>query len=332
MANVIPSESSGLLKSLYGELQSPLASMILEYSEQFERQSVADRIFSKRKSTHRVEAYGGLTGVNSFEAVGENGAYPTGGFQEDYSQQLTNVTWKGSCAISRELKDDTQIKDIAQKPFALTKDFYRTKERFFARLIGEALQGNTSFAQGAAAFSTVCKDGKCVFAKDHPAKVKGAAQSNLYEGAFTAENLFKLMTHQQNVTDADGNVLDLGATMILIPNVATLKKEVYEAIGSTFDPSSANNAINVVGGQLEIIPWSFLNSFIAKDTAPFIIIDGSFNEMYDGNIMQERMPVEYRDEIGANDEYVWKGYARFTGGFVDWRQMYVGGVAGGSTL
>lgn len=325
-------EASGLLKSLYGEIQAPLASMILEYSEQFERESIAGKLFKKTKSNNSVESYGGLTGVNSFEAVGENGAYPTGGFQEDYMQNLRNVTWKGSVAISRELKDDSKFSNIAQRPYMLVKDFNRVMERFFARLIGEAIKGGASFTQGAETFSTKSKDGKCVFDKAHPAKVKGAAQSNLYAGDFTADNLFKAMTAMQNFKDADGNTLDLGATTILIPNVATLKKEVYEAIGSTFDPGSGNNAINVVGGQLEVIPWSYLNDFITPATAPWILFDGNFNEMYDGNVMQERIPVEYRDEIGSNDEYKWKGYARFTGGFVDWRQMLAGGVAGGTAL
>lgn len=332
MASVILSEASGTLKSLYGELQAPLASMITDYSEQFERQSVAEKIFSKRKSTHRIEGYSGITKIDSFEPVGENGAYPTGGFQEDYSQILVNTTWKGSFSISRELVEDNQIGEIGQKPYALTQDYHRKRERFFARLIGEALQGHTGFRYGADTFSTACKDGKCVFDKAHPAKVKGAAQSNLFEGAFNPDNLFALITAMSNVRDADGNIMDLGATTIVIPNVATLSKEVYQAIGSTFDPGSSNNAINVVGGQLEVIPWSYLNEFITPKTAPYIILDSNYNERYDGNIMQERIPVEYRDEVGANDEYIWKGRARFTGGFVDWRQMFVGGVTGGSSL
>ena len=332
MAQVIPSEASGLLKSLYGEIQAPIASMILDYSEQFERESIAAKLFKKVKSTHSLEGYNGVTGVDSFEPVGENGAYPTGGFSEDFDKTVRNVTWKGSMSISRELMDDSNFKDITNKPYLLTKDYARKVEMFFAQLIGEAVRGNASFVRGSETFSTLCKDGKCVFAKDHPAKIKGGNQSNQYAGEFSVENLFKAMTAMQNFKDADGNTLDLGATTLLIPNVATLKKEVYEAVGSTFDPDSANNAVNVVGGQLEIIPWSYLNDFITPTGAPWILLDKNFNEMYDGNIWQERVDVEYRDEIGANDEYRWKGYARFAGAFVDWRQMLVGGVTGGTAF
>lgn len=33
-----------------------------------------------------------------------------------------------------------------------------------------------------------------------------------------------------------------------------------------------------------------------------------------------------------HDANVWKGYARFTGGFADWRFAAVGGVSGGTQL
>ena len=46
----------------------------------------------------------------------------------------------------------------------------------------------------------------------------------------------------------------------------------------------------------------------------------------------DRKPLTVRSEIAENDANVWKGNARFTGGFYDYRAFAAAGVSFGSSL
>ena len=56
------------------------------------------------------------------------------------------------------------------------------------------------------------------------------------------------------------------------------------------------------------------------------------DEEYGSAVWLDRVQLEVRSELAGNDANVWKGYARFTGGFNDWRGYAVGGVSGGTQL
>lgn len=332
MAQVILTQASGRLKALYGEVQGPLASIVMDRAEAFEQARIHDKIFAERKSIHSGELYTGMTAVDTFRPVGENGAHPSGGFQTAYEKFIRNVTWKGSFTISREMVDDSTVADLRKAPEAFLKDYERKRALFFAQLLAEAVKGSLGFKINGLKFSTASADEKCVFDTAHPTKVKGAAQSNKYAGAFSAENLFKAMTRMQNVRDDDGNIMALTPDTIVIPNDATVKKAVFEAIGSALDPASANNTYNVVGGQFDVLVDPYLNQFLGTGLTPWMLLDSHYNTTYDGAIRQERNELEITDKLGAHDEYIWEGYARFTGGFVDWRSLMLCGVTGGSAL
>lgn len=332
MASIILSEASEKLTSLYGELQAPIASIITDRLEAFEQESIAKLVFAERKSTHSIESYGSLTAIDAFAPVGENGAYPSGGFEDGYFKTLRNMTWKGSMAISREMVDDSSIADLRKKPIGFIKDYGRKYERFYAALLGAALLGKTSFIQNGMTFDATSADGVCLFSKAHKPKVSGANISNVYADAFSTAALAGIMTAMQNCKDDNGNTLALVPDTIIIPNLPTLKTEVLKVIGSELDPNTPNNALNSQYGNWRVLVWPYLNDFIKAGTAPYIIMDSSYNDVADCAIRQNRVDLEVRDELGASDEYLWKGYARFTGGFADFRGMFAGGIAGGTAV
>ncbi len=331
MAQVILTEASGTLKELFGEIQAPLASIVMDMANATEAKSIARKIFTERKSTNSIEAYGSLTAVDSFAPVGENGAYPTGGFESGYFQEMRNQTWKGSFAISREAHDDVKAIDLTKVPSSFFSDYERKFERFFAALMGNAIQGNTSFDVNGFTFSTKSADGVAQFSKNHKMKVKGTNQSNVFAGAFGKETLNKLITMMQNVKDDNNNTMSLIPDTLIIPNLPDLKDAAFAVLGSNKDPNTANNAFNALFATLNIIVWPTLNDYIGTE-APFILMDSGYNKTADGAVFQNRVPLEIRDSLGDNDEYLWKGYSRFTGGFVDFRAMFVGGVSTGSVF
>lgn len=331
MAQVILNEASGKVKELYGEIQFPLASVVVDMANQTDEKSMAKKIFTERKSNNSAEAYSAVTAIDSFQPVGENGKYPTGGFESGNTKVLTNMTFKGSFAISREAHDDIKVMDLKSVPQAFFSDYYRKRENFFAGLLMNAVYGKVLTMNGFS-FDTNAADGAPMFSKAHPMKVKKTAQSNLYADAFSANALGGIATAMQNVKDDDGNVMSLVPDTIIIPNLAALKQSVFAVIGSNKVPGSGNNDYNYLFENWNVIVWPFLNNFLMGTDAPYIVMDSAYNQQAGGAIYQNRVDLEIRDDVGDNDEYLWKGYSRFTGGFNDFRAAFVGGVTGGSTL
>lgn len=330
MPEFIMTEGSGRFKTMYGDYQAPIVSCIEDVCEAWEQKSVAPLIFREQKSTHFAEGYTGTTAMDEWLPVGENGAHPNNGFTEGYPKTLYNEVFKSQFSISRELVDDNQIGTMMNRAKKFTNAYYRTREAFFARLLGEATKGNSTISINGRDFDCTAADGLALFHKEHKGKVSGKKQTNKYADAFSAAALFKMMTAYQNLQGENGEVLGLCPDTLVIPNDATMKEAAYAAVNSYSKPGGNNNDANPLLGNFNIIVWPYLNQFITG--SPWVIMDSKYNEDADGAIYQNRVDMEVRSVLGDNDENIWKGYARFTGGFVDWRCMMVGGITGGSTL
>ncbi len=136
----------------------------------------------------------------------------------------------------------------------------------------------------------------------------------------------------QNFKGDSGDLLDVAPTTILIPNDWQLKRDVFAVLGADKEPDTANNAWNFLVGRYNVIVWSYLNQFITANTHPWIVMDSNYNTNYGSAMWLDRVKLEVRSEIAENDANVWKGYARFSAGFNDWRGFAVGGVSGGTQL
>ena len=107
-------------------------------------------------------------------------------------------------------------------------------------------------------------------------------------------------------------------------------------VGADKDPDSGDNGFNFQFGRWNVIVDPYLTMALQQlgvQTAPWILLDSKFIQENDGAIWQDRVKLELSSEIDDNnDNNKWKGYARFTGGFVDWRFAAAGGVSGGTAL
>lgn len=332
MANIILSEGSQKLNAIYGDVQAPIASILEELVEAHEREAIAPKIFIERPSTNFAESYTSLTAMDDFEPSVENGEYPTNGYEQGYMQIIHNITWKSSFAISREIMDDSKNMDLRKQPSKFMNAYYRTRERFFARMLGYALQGKTSFSLNGIDFSTRSADGVCVFDQNHKPKVSGAKQSNAFTDTFSADALGKAATRMQNMKGDNNETLGLVPDTIIIPNDAELKDEVFGVLGAYHDPDTpGGNRYNYQFGNWNVLVWSTLNDFIGT-AKPWVLMDSKYNEQADGAVCQNRVDLEIRSELAANDANEWKGYARFGGGFVDFRALLACGMTSGGTL
>lgn len=333
MPNITFTEGSGVNDSIYGKSQAPIRMLIERRAEAFEQASILDKVFSMEKSTHFGEKYTGVTAMDEFEPVGENGAYPISGMQEGYSKFLENMTWKNSFSLSREIIEDSKTLDLRKKPQQFISSYYRTRERFGAALFGAAIGGATTATFSGKVFDTKSADGSALFATNHPSKVKGAAQSNKFADAFSDDALAYAESAMQNFRGDNGEILAVAPDTILIPNDAALKKAVFAAIGADKDPDTANNGFNYIFGRWRVIVWAYLNEFLSSGAKPWVLLDSRYNADYGGAIFQDRTPLEVRSTLDeGTDANVWRGYSRFTAGFNDWRFASVGGVSGGTTL
>lgn len=333
MANITFSEGSGVNDSIFGKSQTAIRMMVEKRAEQFEAQSIAEKIFKRTKSDKWAEKYTSMTAMDGFRVVGENGPHPTDGMQESYSKVIESVTWKNSFSISREIIEDSKTLDLKKKPQAFVTAYYRTRERLAAALLGGAIKGDASAVFADGKFDLKCADGNNLFYASHPAKVSGGTQCNLWSDAFSADALGMLEVKMQNTKGDNGEILDVAPDTIIIPNIHSLKKAVFAAIGAEQDPETANNGFNYQFGRWNVIVWPYLNDFITSGTAPWLLMDSRYNQDYDGLIWQDRVALEVDSDVDKNtNANVWRGYARFTAGYNDWRAIHCAGVSGAIDL
>lgn len=331
--NIIFSESSGLNDSIYGKCQAPIRMFLEKRGEEFEQNSVLKNLFFMGKSGNYADMMTTMTAMSGFEPVGENGAYPLDGMQEGYQKLLKYQTWKDSFSVSKEMMEDGKLMDMRKQPAAFMTSYNRTRELFGAALYGAAMNGAGSVTFKGVKFDLTGADGSNLFAKEHTPKVSGDKQCNCFKDAFSVDALSKLETAMHLFRGDNDEILDVAPDTILIPEIATLKKDVFAAIGADKDPVSANNAFNYQYGRWNVIVWPYLNQFVTKGTSPWVLLDSKYNETYGGAVWNDRVQLEVRSTIDENtDANVWRGRSRFNAAFNDWRFAAIGGVAAGNAL
>lgn len=331
--NIIFSESSGLNDSIYGKCQAPIRMFLEKRGEEFEQNSVLKNLFFMGKSGNYADMMTTMTAMSGFEPVGENGAYPLDGMQEGYQKLLKYQTWKDSFSVSKEMMEDGKLMDMRKQPAAFMTSYNRTRELFGAALYGAAMNGAGSVTFKGVKFDLTGADGSNLFAKEHTPKVSGDKQCNCFKDAFSVDALGKLETAMHLFRGDNDEILDVAPDTILIPEIATLKKDVFAAIGADKDPVSANNAFNYQYGRWNVIVWPYLNQFVTKGTSPWVLLDSKYNETYGGAVWNDRVQLEVRSTIDENtDANAWRGRSRFNAAFNDWRFAAIGGVAAGNAL
>ena len=331
---IIFSEGSGLNDSIYGKCQAPIRMFLEQRGEQFEKQSVLKDLFLMGKSENYGDLMTSMTAMSGFEPVGENGAYPLDGMQEGHQKLLVYETWKDSFAISAEMMEDSKVMDMKKQPAAFITSYNRTREMFGAALYGGAISGKATATFKGRNFDINSADGVTLFNTKHPGKVSKKEQSNKFSDAFSVDALGKMEAAMHLFRGDNDEILDVAPDTILIPESATLKKEVFAAIGADKEPTTSNNAFNYQYGRWNVIVWSYLNQFVTTSgTVPWVLLDSKYNQTYGGAVWNDRIKLAVRSTVDENtDANVWRGRSRFNAAFNDWRFAAVGGITGGTTL
>ena len=326
-------ETSGVTDSVFGKFQTPIRHILETQVQAFEQMSGAEKIFRQDKSSNFAESYNTMTDFGNFEAVTEGGSYPETSIQEGYNKILTPVEWKNSFKVTQTMIEDAKAMNINASGKKFIKSYGRTREMFAAALLAGAVSGkSTKF--GAFDYDTTSADGVSMFNTEHKLKITGDKVSNKFTNAFSKDVFGEIETRMQNFRDEDGNLLNIAPDTIIIPNIHSLKDSVFEMVGADKDPDTNRNGFNYQFGRWNIIIWPYLNILVSDENPePFILMDSTYNEDVGGAIMLNRIDLTVKSYIDENnDNNIFKGRARFTGGFNDWRAFAIGGVKGGTEL
>ena len=329
MAGIIFSKGSGLNKSVYGESYEPIKMMIEKKAEAFEKGSMLPKIYNMDTSSGFAEKIASMTSMDGFMPVDEGGAFPVDSWQEGYSKTLTHITFKNEFSITEEMLDDSKILNLRKKPTAFITGYLRMRETFGSDLLVNGTSTEITFR--GKKVSTTCNDGLPLFSKVHPSITKNTKnQSNVFSNTFSDTALSLVETAMQNFRDDNGNILGVTPDTIIIPNQPDLKKSVFATIGADKDPNTSNNGFNYQFGRWNVIVNPYWQP---ASGSPFIIMSSQYNEDNIGAVWFDRKKLKIKADEDPNTwNMVWRGRARFSAGFNDWRAFAMGGFSSGTEL
>lgn len=333
MPGIIFSEESGLNKSIYGECQAPIRMFIESYDSQSEQESQIRNLFKMDTSENFGDYFTEMTPMKGFYPAGENGAVARDHMEEGFGKLIRYVTWNDSFAISQEMIEDNKLMDLTSAPQAFMDGYHDTREEFAAAIFGNAMSQKKSFRFRGQTFDATGADGQTLFHTAHAPKTSGSKQSNCFSNAFDVDALDRAESAMQQFMHEGDKQLRVSPDTILIANKPSLKRKVFEVIGSDIDPVNSTHAFNYQYGRWNVIIWPWLNQFISKDSEPWILMDSKFNQKYGGAMWIDRVKLGI-DSVKEHNPAanVWYGRSRFNAGFRNWRAFCAGGMTGGTDL
>ena len=159
---------SGVADSVFGKSQAPIRMFLESQGEAFEQASPLKDLFNMGKSKTWGEKMTGMTAMEGFQPVGENGAYPEDETREGFEKTIEHMVWKDRFSISREAVDDGKLMDFRKQPAAFIKGYYRTRELFGAAMYAGAINGKTSITFRGKTFGLLGADKKPILYGKHP--------------------------------------------------------------------------------------------------------------------------------------------------------------------
>ena len=322
------SKASGVNDTAFGKSQEPIRLVAERTEEAFEKVSAIPHIFAMDNIDTFGMKYSALTSMDDFDPVGEGGQGTEADIQVGFEKVIEPETWKKDFKLTMEMVEDgTVIRYAKTEMTKLVQAHMRTREKFGAGII---LNGNsTTMTFGSrnktATFDISTADGKAFFATDHQSITGNYTnQSNLFDLAFSYDNLCKAEEAMQDFRDDNGEILNVAPNIILIPNKEQAAARVFEAIGAEYKPGTANNDGSYQAGRWIVVKWSYLNGFSysgqTANTFPWFLIDKPNNELYYGNVFQDRIPLTIKSYIEEKtDNNVFHARSRWTAAPNNWR-------------
>lgn len=330
--------------SAFNVLQEPIKMMLDNQKEAFEKESLISKVFAMHTLDAYQEEYRTRTSMGNYEPGYDMEPAKLSDFKEGYSKIWKSTTWRNSFVISKQAVEDNQMMTISTDAMGFVKSYGRTREIFAFGMLAGALTG--SYTQGKFTFDCRGMDTtngslegtkQLFFTNDHlPPVTTGRTekQSNKFHCHvdLTAPNahlkILNIVGYVENqminYTDYDGNPTPMTPTTLLVPNHYAFRNALLAGLKTQYTEVLGNNGLNMEFGKWTVLTTPYLNNlkgFSNADQA-FIMIDPAANKENLGAVFIDRVPLEVSSWFDQpNEANVWKGRARYSAGFGDFRPM-----------
>lgn len=259
------------------------------------------RMLIMRKATKAFEKEQGVTGFGPAGEKDHGDSVPFIDLLQGYQREYVMITYALGTSITRELMEDEQYNVINNVPRMLAESMRQTEEIVAASV----------FNLG---FSTMLgADGLSFFNSAH-VNVRGGTQRNI---PAVASDLTQASLEQGFIDIHDWQD-DSQLRINLLPEkllVAPTNRFVGEKIlGTKFAVGSADNDINPMAGQLDLI----VNPFLTDPDAWFVLTSAKAGATF----YRRRNAEISRDNVFDTEILKTKTTARFGIGVTDWRYAY----------
>lgn len=335
--------SGDLANSIFfKDLYAPLKSIVVEKYNEFAQTDTFKDIFKEVSSDSFAESYTSMTElIGGFEQIPEGGVPKISERIEGYKKFVENFNYANSFHVTRNAIEDNKIAGAINGLSLMMRNYWLSRNNEAGAFLVNAVSGTTTYK--GKAMDITSADGLSLFNTAHTSKVAGVAnQSNKYAGDateiaggvyFSSNVLAQAETIMQNIKDDNGEIAGITPDTIIIPNDATLKKQVFGVLGANFIPETNGNAFNYLVGRYNVIVSQHLNGLVSGSDKPFILLDSNYNSVVDGLIYQNRESLRVRAYTDPKTEnVVFAGADRHCYSAIDWREVAVFGVTGGTAL
>ena len=259
-------------------------------------EAIVDVRTSKR--AYEEAAYAGGLGLFAHKPEGEAISYDD--FTQGPTQKWVHKTYSLGVKITEEMIEDSLYPDIPTEMRSFTEELGRSAAETKAIIVWDLLNNYSNYS---------CADDVALFSASHK-YINNSLWSNLLSPAadLSATSLQTALDGLESIKDESGRYQIIKATSLLVnPSSAWKAKEL---LNSTYDPESANNAVNTLKDKnLKLIVSPYFT-----DTDAFCLIATPANRM-SGLIAFNRRAVTFaKDGDFDTGDSKFKGSFRFSVG------------------
>lgn len=227
-------------------------------------------------------------------------------FELLYPKTFTHVEYALGTAVERKLIDDAMYGVINGRASKLGLAFDRKRYKDAASVFNNAASTVAPY---------VGADGKALVAADHPLSPTNAGtQSNAGSTALSYDAIIAAEQAGMAFTDSKGNPGDTIFDTLVVP--LGLRQTAINLVGSELRPGTANNDMNTLRGY---------NVFVSKyltDSNNWFLVDSQ--KARQELLWFNRVMPEFTADPASDYNLVskFRGYMRYSYGYVDWRWIY----------
>lgn len=265
---------------------------------------VYQEIYTVLDSTRSSETDLAVAGLTAWSERDDEAPLILDNMEEAGTTLYTHKTFRHGFAVTKALMEDEQFAVFSQWARELGRGANMAIEREAAKTFNNAKSGGQSG-----------HDGQQLGSDAHPLQRSATTCDNSFALGLTDANLKTAITTMQNNTlDEAGNKFYCQPNILLVPS--DLEYTARGILESVQQAGTANNDVNVLKGALKVVVWPYLT-----DTNRWFLIDTRIAKLK--FYWRVRPALEFMAMDSSTDMRVYRGRARWSYGFSDWRGVAV---------